>query len=356
MVADDSKDGGTAQAREERGPRLPPWTLGVEAAAVVAVVSGVLYLSGHQYLGSYYGALGLGRAGIAFDVPFVMMTSILPLIHPVFFSTLLAVFCLALREHAPPPTRPNPFHPIPLIQAIAIILSFWTAKLLADLLQPASNVTWLFWGRRDFLFFAFGTATLAYVYWIHWARGLNRAAGPLKSGTASLAGIFLVACALVLFRLVSVGAWPLTALQTVLFLPATGFVVAQVVRDFRSWRRGKLERPPPSRMPTLLTGRDASSTVFLGLLAVMALILSAGLPGTIEARQDLAGCNAYTRIEFDPAPPGITENATLWLLLHHDDLFYVRQVGSDPGSVTMVVPETPGVTVMLAWAPPVNKC
>jgi len=64
----------------------------------VALGTGLLYFAGTLYLSGFYGRLGLPDTEAEFDVPYVMTKSFFPLLTPVFFLAVLAVFTATRRE------------------------------------------------------------------------------------------------------------------------------------------------------------------------------------------------------------------------------------------------------------------
>src|ERR1051325_7046240 len=95
-----------------------------EAALWVSAASALVYVIGSLYLGSYYVKFGLPETETDFSVPYVMASSLIPLILPAFWLALVAAACRLFSGGMLPPASASPFFPIPTVKAVAYTLSF----------------------------------------------------------------------------------------------------------------------------------------------------------------------------------------------------------------------------------------
>jgi len=328
----------------------------IDSALILGVVAGALYFVGSQYLDSYYGGLGLGQMVLGFQVPYVMKNSFLPLLWPAFLLVMVAIACLSVRPVTKAPSLLSPFRPIPGSQVFAVVFVTWATKLLLDIIRPNGPPDWWAWRSRDVFLFVAGSAVLAWLYWRNWKREEKRGRFWLSAEAGRLVSLFGTVLVELVVALVVNHRWPLSAFLTALLIISLVFVLTAVVRDFRARKKSNAAEgaePVASFRPK---GSDLGSALLLSLLAVLSLLLAAGLTGTSDAHKMQLGCRSFKTVAFVPVPAGLAANHTYWLILEIDGVFYARGLSPRPSNETLVFVPAAGTTAIIGDASALTKC
>jgi hypothetical protein len=345
-------EAGVARKTEAGRPRL------VDGAIIVAVVSGFFYFWGRLYLDGYYYVIGFSEAELHFDIPYVMMTSIFPLLWPVALLFLVALACMILPSPKPPSITRQPFYPIRTSEAVAVVLSVWAAKILLDAIQPAASTYWLAWHRRDVILAALGFAILAGLYWAARRRESQRGRRILSPGTIMVSITNVLAILLVSWFWVEGRGWLLSRFKTVLLGLAVAYSVFEISKEIRQYksRTVRSSEAPISSAHDADKRRKAGWTGFLIVVSAMSLMFAAGLTGTVAAQKMLRGCETFRTVNFDPIPSVLQKNHTYWLILHEGGLYFLRDMTSGPDNGTWVISETAGMSAEIDRVMAPKKC
>ncbi len=308
----------------------------LDGVILTTLATAVLYLVGSLYLEGYYVRLGLPSNETQFPFADIIRASMNPLVTIGGLTLLLAVICLSLNR-AERQSYWQPFAPLSTAQALAIVLSVWAAKLVIDFTQGTDSVPWIAWPRRDVIFFV--AAVLILVYYAKESVRRSSAHKPRRlRGVTSAELTFLIYCWIfVLFTWMTRNfEWPLKLSDTLLLSAASMGIAVLAFYDWKHpgpetkmdrWFR-KPERAPETR---LTGGETKGSNLFLGVIAILALLLGSGLSGGIAAGGLLSGCHAVETVTFVPQPHELLANHTYWLILHQGTSYYVRDSNATDG-------------------------
>lgn len=338
---------------EADGPRQGglPFTLR-DSAVFLTALTAVLYLCGSLHLGAYYGTLGLSEGEVQREVPAVLEASLLPLLPLLVYLFFLTVFAMMLPSEAPR-GRFAPFHPMPTTKVVAIVVTLWAFKVVADSIEPPAPVYWWQYQRRSVLFFVFTTGVVAFEYFRHWHAGRERR-HRLSGVVYWASGMLGLAVLLGIFSVVSGSGGPYSWWQHLLFAVAAAGIVILVVRE-----RGEDGAEPENREAPghrLQRRLSRSTTMFAVFVAVLMLLVGSGVSGSVAAREAMVGCTARDSIAFEPLPEVLDENATYWLVVHHDGVYYLRHVDPEAGDEVLVVHEGPSLSARIGSMAATTVC
>src|SRR5688500_2974121 len=103
-----------------------------DTALWVAGISAGLYAVGSLYTDSYYSRLRVPETALHFDVPHIMMSSLLVLIYPAFWLAVVLGACQIVSRNMPRPASRSPFFPLTTAGALALTLGCYAiARLFA---------------------------------------------------------------------------------------------------------------------------------------------------------------------------------------------------------------------------------
>jgi len=203
-------------------------------------------------------------------------------------------------------------------------------------------------------------AVLALVY------GRTLVTGPLFLDRATKQTLFVCLIAFIVLAVIAgiTGKWPLSPIQTTFLLGAVLALVGLMAWDFFRWRkRKKVATETNSANPSPAAPERPGWTILLWLVSGLTLTFAASLSGNMAAADILNRCASYDVVTFNPPPPGVDENLTYMLILHHGGHYYVRTVKAAPdnstlvlGNTTLVINDGPGVTAELTKVQGVAKC
>jgi hypothetical protein len=326
-----------------------------EAAIWVAVASSSIYLAGSLYLSSYYVRFGMPETELSFPIPYVMSSSLVPLILPIFWLAMVAAGCRAFSSGMVRPPSVSAFFPIPAVKAVAYTLSFCAVNTLAAVIIGPQNPVFMNWTWRGIVL---GLLAIA-AFWLTF-RGAKRAHQDLpppriSRGTNSLGRIVMLAVVVgALSMLYGARKWPYSTWQTWFLGGSLVFVAVSAVIDMRKSQR-ELAKTGDWK-PAFSVNREElhpAATIFFSVVAIMALLLQSGLAGTADADQIIKGCQGTKTVQFDPVPQGLA-NQTYILILHQNDRYYVQSMNQSLGM--QIVNERPDQVVTLGWISPAGHC
>lgn len=324
-------------------PRFPPLR---EAAIWITAASAAVYLVGSLYLDSYYARLGLPDTELHFEVPFVMVSSLLPLMLPAFWLAMVAAACQLLNRRMVKPEWASPFFPIPAPVAVAFTLAFCAiGSLIAATLGVRAPI-FMGWTFRGVILVGVALAWFAVTFAN--ARRAHAAGPPerVTRSTQTLIGMLAVALVLGLLSMVTGDrAWPFGPWQSTFLTLAFGAAVIFARREVSAAKvavantgewitpslEGRISNPP--------------ATIFFTVVAVVSLLLHAGMTGMAQAEKVLEGCTSSRTVKFEPVPEGL-HNGTYLLVLHQHERYYIMELNGTGG--TKIVPDQLGVATVSA--------
>jgi hypothetical protein len=327
-----------------------------EAAIWTTVGSASIYLAGSLYLSSYYVRFGMPETEISFPIPYVMSSSLVPLILPIFWLAMVAAGCRVLSGNMIRPPSASAFFPIPAVKAVAYTLSFCAANTLAAVIIGPQKTVFMDWTWRSIVL---GLLAIA-AFWLTFRRA-KRAHQDLpppriSRGTSSLGRIVMLAVVVgALSLLYGARKWPYSTWQNWFLAGSLVFVAVSAAIDMRKSQR-ELAKTGEWKSTTFIADREElhpAATIFLSVVAIMALLLQSGLAGTADADQIIKGCQGTKTVQFDPVPQGLA-NQTYLLVLHQNNRYYVQSMNRSIGM--QIVTERPDQVVTLGWMSPPGHC
>lgn len=348
---------------QESGPSLPteyPRTNAfrrffTNPAVLVALGSAFLYFMGALYQEAYYGRLGILDTDFEFSIEKVMSASFLPFLFPSFWLLMLSVLCLSLAHVAKEESTLKPFHPMPTPSVLAIVFWVWAIKLLADFISPPAEVTWIIWRRRDVILVSAGLLMVGSLYWKH----VKSPDSPsmLSRNTKTLLSIIAISMVLSLWKMeTGNGNWPFSKFETFTLGVGIVYTVYQAGRNILAWNKKRRTMPQPSG-ESLSSSRptNLAASLFTTVATGLAVLLTAGMGGTVHAQETLNGCQNFKAVVFEPLPDQLESNHTYWLILHAENQYYVRDM-AEKGNDTVILPEVEGMVVRVSNHGPIHQC
>ena len=318
-----------------------------EAAVWITVCSALAYLCGSLYVESYYARLGLPETELSFDVPYIMSQSFMALMLPAFWVAIVAAACRLFSSFMPlRPPEASVFFPIPAVKAIAYTLCWCALAQCVLALGAGPEPTWFFgWGISSTIILALAAGAFTATFYFAKRRQQAKVPPRITRSTASTAALLGIAISVgVLQLLTGPHRWPFAAWQNWFIGISIVVIVVMAIREAKQWenaRENAKEWQPPNLRGELL---HPSATIFLAVLAFLALLLAAGMSGMAAGRQVIESCQAQRTVQFDPPPPGAT-NETYLLLLHQQGAYYVR---GNTSSVR-IFQDDPSFAAQLGW-------
>jgi hypothetical protein len=229
------------------------------------------------------------------------------------------------------------------------VFTVFGIKRFADFIHVPANVQWLFWGRRDFLFFLIGLGAFTVLWLGHRRRQRGLSPVVLSRSKRTLSFMVTFAVLAIGWQIATTGNWPYGWLQTTFLFVAVTYVIFHLVKDFWSWWRTRRKQEQVSREVVVhhKSGRSAGANLFWGMVGGLMFLLSASFAGSIEGRQTAAGCGYAKAIVFNPLPPKIDGNKTYWLTVHIGGIYYIREAPPGKADHAILVPESPSTVVAL---------
>lgn len=350
----------TGATRDDGRPDKAAWAPLRDAAVVLALGTAFLYVAGHSYLVSKYWRLGITAEELAPSTPSALMASFFPLLAPVVLLVLAGVLCLSIRKDSA--TLRAPFAPLSSLQVLLTVFGLLSFKLLLDVVQPEFESRWLLWHPRDILFLGLGLGLLAWQY-VARVRLRNPSKHVLSWWTNVILGLSGLAFGLVVVNVVLTSKWQLDATQTALLIFLMPWTALLIYGDIRRSRKSSAAKGTTvdvetnaKEKPSLWSAETKGSQLFLGLVIGMAVVLSAGLRGNVEAGELVAGCDTIKTVMFDPMPASLTANHTYWMVLHDHGSYYVRDLNATWSAGVWVIPEHDGMTAHTNTLPARRAC